>query len=313
MVPLLALAVIALPLLEVAVVSQLLVWAPWPLVLAVVVVGSLTGLVVLRDSGIDDLLRWRTNRRRRQIPEPGLVAAALRDLAGILLVVPGVVSTVIGLVLLVPPLRKFLGRSVVAAESARRERGVPPPDEKALLALPPGPRQEQAALAAGPDPLGWEESAVPMYGHIAGAGEAAYRDATEDSFFGADPSGAGHGLLGWESTATAYGPPVPPLAPQFPPATFVQPASAIKDRWVLATAQSDANASLDESAPPAPPLPPVPFQDAVPWDATSGPGATQPTAPEGTDDWNAFAGGRDWQDEPDRRTGRGRRKKRERT
>jgi len=296
-VPLLALAVVALPLLEVAVVSQLLVWAPWPLVLALIVVGSLTGLVVLRDGGIDDLRRWRRASRRRLVPEPDVVAGGLRDVSGLLLAIPGVVSTAAGLILLTPPLRRWMGGRVTAFGRARRERSVPPHEEKALLALPVPRQREMAEL--GPGSEMWPAAALPLEGHIAGAEDGARRDATESAFFGGGEDGEPLSRDAGPAAATAM-PPRPPAPPQFPPGTFVQPSSAVRGRWALATAQSAANRTPGILAP----VPPVPPTEAAPWE----PGDDQSRPTAGASGWDAFVSDRNWEDEP----GRGGRRRRKR-
>ena len=265
MLPLLILAAVAVPMLEIAVLSQILVWAPWPLVLALVVVGSVAGLVIMRQDGLSGLRRWRSARRRRSPADARTIAAGLRDVAAILLAVPGVVTTVCGLVLLAPPLRAFVGRRATAADTARRRRRLPAIEAGRTPALaPPPPRPALAPAVVGQhDEFTGEQFAFAhasaATGHIAGQSEA--HGAVVDTFFDPAPT----------PTAPEAGPMIP-MAPPLPP--------------VLAPPSQ----STTISPMPAAPQPPQ---------ATGGGGRSEPAGDEAG--WGAFMEGSDWEEAPVRR------------
>lgn len=216
MLPLLILAAIAAPLLEIAVISQLLVWAPWPLVLAVVVVGTVTGLVVLRQDGLAHLQRWRTAHRRRAVPDVATIVGGLRDVAAILLAVPGVVTTVAGLVLLVHPVRAAMARGIVDGDRRRRRRRVPSTTVPATPVLVPAPAPPALVPGSAEDQeaAAWDAYALApapaRAGHIAGQSEI--HGAVVDDFFGGAETPRPL-QAGWPAAI----PPAPPLPPVLPP------------------------------------------------------------------------------------------------
>jgi UPF0716 protein FxsA len=81
----------------------------WP-VLGFVLASALLGGRLAQREGRRVLSEFDEARRAGQAPREGLLSAGLLALAGVLLVVPGVVSTLAGLALLVPALRRLLGR-----------------------------------------------------------------------------------------------------------------------------------------------------------------------------------------------------------
>lgn len=256
MLPLLILAVIATPLVEIAVVSQLLVWAPWPLVLALAVAGTATGLVVLRQDGLAHLQRWRTAHRRGGAADAVTITEGLRDVAGILLAIPGVVTTVLGLALLAHPLRRLIARGAVAADGSRRRRRLPPLHVDRTPALPPAPpaRALEPAPADDAEAAAWDAYALAHApagtGHI--AGQSAAHDAVADTFF--------------EPVATSTPAPAAPVPPR-------PPLGAV---------------------PQAPPLPAV---------------LPPPHVEPAGDEWGEFMQGRAWEEAPEHRRGKRRRRK----
>ena len=68
---------------------------------------SAAGLLVLRRIGKVRLARWKAGLRAGTIS--GLGAGGAEVLGGILLFIPGFITDVVGVVLLVPPLRRALG------------------------------------------------------------------------------------------------------------------------------------------------------------------------------------------------------------
>jgi UPF0716 protein FxsA len=79
---------------------------PWG-TLALILVPSLAGAWLARREGRRVLDAWRRAVREGRTPEEGLVSAALILAGGVLLIVPGIVTDVAGLALLVPPVRRL--------------------------------------------------------------------------------------------------------------------------------------------------------------------------------------------------------------
>jgi UPF0716 protein FxsA len=82
----------------------------WP-VLAFVLASAMLGGRLARSEGRRVLGDLQTARREGAQPREGLLSAGLLAVAGVLLVLPGVMSTLAGLALLMPPVRRLIGRA----------------------------------------------------------------------------------------------------------------------------------------------------------------------------------------------------------
>lgn len=105
---LIALSFLALPLLEIAVfilVGRAIGLFP---TLALVILAALGGGLLLRQQGLSTLSRLRNNVNAGTIPGRAMFDAMLIGVAAILLVLPGFLSDVLALALLVPPVRNWL-------------------------------------------------------------------------------------------------------------------------------------------------------------------------------------------------------------
>ncbi|MFP2931054.1 FxsA family protein [Pyxidicoccus sp. 3LG] len=76
--------------------------------LAMVLVTGLIGASLARREGGRVMKSWRESMARGQVPEEGIVSGALVLVGGALLVAPGVFTDVVGLLLLIPPTRRFV-------------------------------------------------------------------------------------------------------------------------------------------------------------------------------------------------------------
>jgi UPF0716 protein FxsA len=83
--------------------------------LGLLVAAAVVGYSAARAQGLEVLRRWREAALAGAKPEDGLTDGLLVLLGGALLVLPGVISDVLGLLLLVPPVRRR-----VAARLRRR-------------------------------------------------------------------------------------------------------------------------------------------------------------------------------------------------
>jgi UPF0716 protein FxsA len=81
-------------------------WQAFALLFAI----SVAGAVLVRHQGIGAWRRIRADLRAGQVPAVPAIDGALVLLAGVLLLVPGFITDLIGLVLLVPPVRAVTRR-----------------------------------------------------------------------------------------------------------------------------------------------------------------------------------------------------------
>lgn len=107
-----ALGFILLPLLEIAMfilVGQAIGVLP---TLALVILGVLVGSLVLRQQGLGIINRMRSNVSAGTLPGQAIFDAMSVGFAGILLILPGFISDIVALGLLVPALRHWLYKSL---------------------------------------------------------------------------------------------------------------------------------------------------------------------------------------------------------
>lgn len=90
-------------------------------VVAWVLLSGLIGAAVAKVQGLGALGRVKRDLLSGQIPAGPLLEAALAVAAGVLLLIPGPLTDVLGALLLVPPLRRRVGRGV----RRRVRQGVP--------------------------------------------------------------------------------------------------------------------------------------------------------------------------------------------
>lgn len=103
---------LVIPVVELAVLVSLGHAIGAPAVLGLVVGSALLGLGLSRREGARVLREWQGSVQRGELPREGLTSSVLLVLAGILFVVPGILTDAAGLLLLVPPLRRAIGRKV---------------------------------------------------------------------------------------------------------------------------------------------------------------------------------------------------------
>jgi UPF0716 protein FxsA len=128
----LLLAVLALPVMELAAFIAVAATIGVLPALALIAAGSFAGLMLLRHAGGNHIARVRValdEGRFTALQTDGRGGTIL--LAGILLLVPGFITDVLGLLLLLPPLRGALGAAMGGGGAAVRADGVvdlPPED-----------------------------------------------------------------------------------------------------------------------------------------------------------------------------------------
>lgn len=140
----LVLLIIALPLIEIALFVQIGgMIGLWP-TLALVIASSIGGLAVMRRQGAKSLIRLRESMETGGDPTGPLAHGALTMIAGILLFLPGFLTSACGLLLLVRPIRSWLigrgaARMTVQATAFRRGgAGIRPAGPRPGPTAPPG-------------------------------------------------------------------------------------------------------------------------------------------------------------------------------
>lgn len=91
---------------------------------ALVVVTGMLGASLARAQGRQVLRDWQNAISQGRIPESGVTDALLVVVGGVLLVTPGVLTDAVGLSLLLPPPRRFIGRLLVAYFQRQVKAGV---------------------------------------------------------------------------------------------------------------------------------------------------------------------------------------------
>jgi len=92
--------------------------------LLLIIAGSAIGVLVMRVAGLATVLRTRESLQRGELPAEQMFSGLLTGLAGGLLLVPGFISDVLGLICLLPFTRRAIIRKIRqrAEEQALRQR-----------------------------------------------------------------------------------------------------------------------------------------------------------------------------------------------
>lgn len=95
--------------------------------LSLVVFSAVAGIVLMRIQGFGVLARLRRSGQEGRAPGKELLDAAMILIAGILLLIPGFLTDIVGLALFLPPVRTFLWnrlmRNVVVVDIGGRQPG----------------------------------------------------------------------------------------------------------------------------------------------------------------------------------------------
>lgn len=128
------------------------------LTLLLVVLAGAAGVAILRRQGAEALARIRGTLRGGRDPRPALLSGGFRLMAALLLIMPGFLSDLVAIALLLPPVQRGFARAlarrgmrVVEMRSAAFEARGParPPG-------PPGPPRDRVV-----DEAEWEEVTPP--------------------------------------------------------------------------------------------------------------------------------------------------------
>ncbi|MFA7265986.1 MAG: FxsA family protein [Candidatus Nanopelagicales bacterium] len=82
----------------------------WLMVIGLTIAGFVLGILVFSSAGTQAATAMREASATGQAPEGGVASSATRFVAGILIMVPGFVTDIVGLLLLIPPIGKLARR-----------------------------------------------------------------------------------------------------------------------------------------------------------------------------------------------------------
>ncbi|MES1179675.1 MAG: FxsA family protein [Hyphomicrobium sp.] len=109
----LALLFVIFPLIEIAVLIEVgQAIGVWPTML-LLIAAAVLGATVIREQGLSVAARIFEVMREGRIPLEPMLDSYVVVMAGLLLIIPGLISDVIGLLLLIAPLRRLLIRAAV--------------------------------------------------------------------------------------------------------------------------------------------------------------------------------------------------------
>lgn len=118
---LLFLAFVAVPIVEIAVIIKVGgILGIWPTV-GLIILTAATGTALVRAQGFAVLRRIQTNLNQGVFPAGALFDGAALLVAGVLLLTPGFVTDAFGLLLLIPPARRVIGRGLFGWLARRAE------------------------------------------------------------------------------------------------------------------------------------------------------------------------------------------------
>jgi UPF0716 family protein affecting phage T7 exclusion len=146
---------VVMPLIELAVFVQVAQWIGVLDALGLLILVSIVGVFIVRHQGIGVYRRVREEIRSGIVPTVQLVDGLLILIAGVLLILPGFVTSVVGLLLLLPPVRNIGHRILRRRFSVRvANRVVKVVNTRGSTSSPPaGPADGPEVLPPVPRPL----------------------------------------------------------------------------------------------------------------------------------------------------------------
>lgn len=76
--------------------------------LALILLGMIAGIVLLRVQGFQILQKMQAEMAQGRVPDQEMFHGALMVIGAILLIIPGFVTDIIGIILFIPPFRNFI-------------------------------------------------------------------------------------------------------------------------------------------------------------------------------------------------------------
>jgi len=107
-------AIVALPVVEIALFIKSAQWIGLLSTVIIAIAAGAVGLALVRRQGFDLILRTRAQFERGEVPVAEVFDGLCLAMAGALLVLPGFFTDVVAVVLLLPPVRKLVRALLVA-------------------------------------------------------------------------------------------------------------------------------------------------------------------------------------------------------
>ena len=82
---------------------------------ALIILGAIIGMAVLRQQGFSTMLRARERMAHGEMPATEMVEGFMIAIGGLFMMFPGFVSDFFGIALLIPPVRKYLLKKMIAS------------------------------------------------------------------------------------------------------------------------------------------------------------------------------------------------------
>lgn len=143
-----------IPLLDVLLLVVLMGVVGWQVVLLAVVLSALVGLLLVRAEGRHTLVKIQRKSARGELPTDELLDGALLLIAGALLLTPGLVTDLVGLLLVVPitryPIRLAIKKFVVVPYADAKASGFA--SGNVYVGGFPGEGDGQGQSVSGPGP-----------------------------------------------------------------------------------------------------------------------------------------------------------------
>jgi len=103
-----------LPIIEIALLVKFGQWAGVLATLLVVIGTAVAGVGVLQRQGLTMMLRTQEAVMRGEPPVGAMMEGAMTVMAGVFLIMPGLITDTLGLLLLIPPVRRFIAARLTA-------------------------------------------------------------------------------------------------------------------------------------------------------------------------------------------------------
>ncbi len=104
----------ALPPVEIAALVKFGQWAGVWMTLAVVIGTAVAGVGILQQQGVTMMVRTQEAVMRGEPPVGAMLEGGMMVMAGALLIMPGLITDTLGLLLLIPPIRRFAAHRLAA-------------------------------------------------------------------------------------------------------------------------------------------------------------------------------------------------------
>lgn len=119
-------ALLALPVLEIAVLVKMIGTLGFTLTVLLLLSAAMLGSNLIRQQGFTTWFKVQQGLARGEIPARDMIESALLGFAGLLLLIPGFISDLVALLCLFPGIRRYLAGRILANAPPIQTPGHPP-------------------------------------------------------------------------------------------------------------------------------------------------------------------------------------------